>query len=82
MLRTCDPQQNRYAQKVQNVMKIAILRRLNAITGKRMAIAKKSLVFIKDKKIRLLMSEFNMTYRKALTVYVPSRTPSPTRNDK
>ncbi|XP_063891873.1 uncharacterized protein LOC135117209, partial [Helicoverpa armigera] len=44
-------------------------------SGKHMALAKNSCpVFLKEKKIREIMNEFNCTYRKALSVYVP---PSP-----
>lgn len=50
--------------------------------GKHMAIAKICHTYIKEKKIRQLMSEFNVTYRKAVTMYVPPRSPSPTRSDK
>lgn len=43
--------------------------------GNHMALQKICPTFIKEKRIRQLMSEFNCTYRKALTLYVP---PSPT----
>lgn len=43
-------------------------------TGNHMALQKVCPVFKKEKRIRELMSEFNCTYRKALTIYVP---PSP-----
>lgn len=36
-----------------------------------MSLAKLCPVYIKEKKIRALMSEFNCTYRRALTMYVP-----------
>lgn len=39
--------------------------------GKHMAIAKICPNFIKEKKIRELMSQFNVTYRRALTMYIP-----------
>lgn len=42
--------------------------------GNHMAMAKSCPVYIKERKIRELMSDFNVTYRKALTMYVP---PSP-----
>lgn len=43
-------------------------------TGSHMALEKVCPVYKKERRIRELMSEFNCTYRKALTIYVP---PSP-----
>lgn len=42
--------------------------------GKHMALSKTCPVFLKEKRLRELMSEYNCTYRRALTLYVP---PSP-----
>ncbi|KAJ0172699.1 hypothetical protein K1T71_005290 [Dendrolimus kikuchii] len=40
--------------------------------GNHMALAKSSCsVFLKEKKLREIMAEFNCTYRRALTIYVP-----------
>lgn len=41
-------------------------------TGDHMALQKICPVFKKEKKLREIMSEFNCTYRKALTLYVPA----------
>lgn len=46
----------------------------NNCTGRHMAMAKICPVYIKEKNIRELMAEFNYSYKKALTIYVP---PSP-----
>lgn len=43
--------------------------------GDHMALYKQCPVFIKEKKLRELMAEYNCTYKKALTVYVPPTTP-------
>ncbi|CAH2098697.1 unnamed protein product [Euphydryas editha] len=40
-----------------------------------MSLAKFCPVYVKEKKIRSLMSEFNCTYRRALTMYVPPFSP-------
>lgn len=48
--------------------------RCNNCTGKHMAMAKICPVFIKEKRIRELMAEFNCSYKKAITLYVQ---PSP-----
>lgn len=47
----------------------------NNCAGQHMAMAKICPVFKKEKRIRELMSEFNVSYKKAITIYVP---PSPT----
>lgn len=46
----------------------------NNCTGRHMAMAKICPVFKKEKRIRELMAEFNCSYKKAMTIYVP---PSP-----
>lgn len=38
-------------------------------------------VFIKEKKIRQIMADFNCTYQKALAIYVPPTSPAPPQND-
>ncbi|CAG4982966.1 unnamed protein product [Parnassius apollo] len=44
--------------------------------------AKICTVFLKEKRIRDLMAEFNCSYKKALMLYVPPSPPSPnTKND-
>ncbi|KAG6462423.1 hypothetical protein O3G_MSEX013246 [Manduca sexta] len=43
--------------------------------GNHMSLSKNCPVYIKEKKIRNIMSEFNVSYRKAVAMYVP---PSPT----
>lgn len=47
--------------------------------GDHMALAKTCPIFKKEKRIRELMSEYNCTYRRALTLYVPP-SPIPERN--
>lgn len=43
--------------------------------GPHMALVKSCPAYIKEKKIRSLMAEFNCTYRRALTMYVPPFSP-------
>ncbi|XP_047038165.1 uncharacterized protein LOC124643288 [Helicoverpa zea] len=49
--------------------------------GSHMALTKTCPEFLKEKKIRDLMAEFNCTYRKALSIYVPPDIPSETSKD-
>lgn len=42
-------------------------------SGAHMALDRSCPVYLKEKKIRELMAEFNISYRKALTVYVPQK---------
>lgn len=79
---TCVRRQNLYAQKGS-----ACLENCDSITfkcancgRKHMAVIKTCPTFIKEKKIRQIISESNETYRKALTMYVPPSSPSPMRN--
>lgn len=52
-------------------------------SGNHMALAKSCPVFLREKRLREIMSEFNCSYRRALTVYVPpTPAPLPTRVDK
>ncbi|XP_060805766.1 uncharacterized protein LOC106141397 [Amyelois transitella] len=44
----------------------------NNCTGRHMAMAKICPVFLKEKRIREIMSEFNCSYKKALTMFPPS----------
>ncbi|CAG9101244.1 unnamed protein product [Plutella xylostella] len=50
-------------------------------SGKHLALAKICPMFLKEKRIREIMSEFNCTYRKALTLYVPPSPPVHTVNE-
>lgn len=47
----------------------------NNCSGNHMTLAKTCPVYIKEKKIRDLMAEFNCTYKRALTMYVPPEHP-------
>lgn len=47
--------------------------------GKHMAMTKSCPTFVKEKKLREIMAEFNCTYRRALTMYVPPIPPEPER---
>ncbi|XP_046973652.1 uncharacterized protein LOC124540230 [Vanessa cardui] len=49
--------------------------------GQHMALNKTCPIFTKEKKIRQLMSDFNVTYRKARTMYVSDPPPQEKRND-
>lgn len=49
-------------------------------SGNHMALSKNCPIYKKEKRIRELMSEFNCTYQKALTTYVPP-SPRPNFND-
>lgn len=44
-------------------------------TGNHIALSKKCPVYLKERKIRSIMADFNCTYRKALTMYVPEMNP-------
>ena len=48
----------------------------NNCGGNHMAMAKSCPVYVKEKRIRELMAEFNCTYKKALTIYVPPSPPT------
>lgn len=50
----------------------------NNCNGRHMAMSKMCPVFIKEKRIREIMAEFNCSYKRAITVYVP---PSPRSNN-
>lgn len=43
--------------------------------GNHMALSRDCPIYLKEKKIREIMSEFNCTYRRALTMYVPPDSP-------
>lgn len=45
--------------------------------GKHMAMTKSCPAFVKEKKLRDIMAEFNCTYRRALTIYVSPSYPEP-----
>lgn len=47
--------------------------------GDHMALNKICPIYVKEKKIRSIMSHFNCTYKKALKLYVPSWTPIPNK---
>lgn len=47
--------------------------------GPHMSLERTCPIYVKEKRIRQLMAEFNCTYRRALTMYVP---PSPIQEDK
>lgn len=44
-------------------------------TGDHLALSKKCPVYLKERKIRNLMADFNCTYQKAQSIYVPEETP-------
>lgn len=46
--------------------------------GNHMSLVKSCPVYLKEKKIRELMAEFNCTYKRAITMYVPPFSPRPT----
>lgn len=48
----------------------------NNCSGNHMTLAKNCPIYIKEKKIRDLMAEFNCTYKRALTMYVPPEHPA------
>lgn len=45
--------------------------------GNHMALNKTCPIYAKEKKLRSIMAEFNCTYKRALTMYVPTSTPIP-----
>ncbi|CAH2087447.1 unnamed protein product [Euphydryas editha] len=47
--------------------------------GHHMALDRSCPAYIKEKSIRQLMADFNCTYKKALVVYVPPKSPAPQR---
>ncbi|CAG9136303.1 unnamed protein product [Plutella xylostella] len=48
--------------------------------GTHMALAKQCPAFIRERRLREIMSEYNCTYRKALLIYVPPSPPIPKEN--